>query len=122
MFNFFGFGSKPKSAPIQEEKKYPDEFERDYLWICDAREIEDKEFHEYDDVTKYSKIAIQAKDIYIENNNHNIRYSLKRRDLKDMAYKIYQENKDKSFKEKLLYYVDAKNFFKKSVPKVCPQA
>lgn len=27
-----------------------------------------------------------------------------------MAYKIYQENKDKSFKEKLLHYVDAKNF------------
>ena len=56
MFNFkFGFGSKPKSATIQEEKKYPDEFEKDYLWICDAREVEDKELHEYDDVNYYTE-------------------------------------------------------------------
>ena len=112
--------SSESNEPV-EEKKYSDEFEDAFPWIVDATEIEKKVTHEYDQVKRFSKLSKEAKEIYILNKKEleNIRFSRKRtsnegqlsrrmREFKDMAYNIYKENKDKNFKDKLLFYIDSK--------------
>lgn len=99
----------------KSEEKYDDDFEKQFIIIQDAVNLENKEDKEraYEEVKRYSKLINEAKKVLEENIKNKvddgIRYYVKMKSLKEQAYDCYKNNEDKSFKNKLLNYIDSKN-------------
>ena len=98
----------------EEEEKLKKEFEeKGYPLIQDARQVEKKDSKEYEEVKRYTNIAKEAREKYVKQGPFDIMYKRTRvlteeERIKEIAYSIYSKNGDKSFKEKLLYYIDNK--------------
>lgn len=108
--------SKKTNYSNVSEETYDEEFEKQFITIEAAINLEQKEEKEriYDGVKRYSKLFNESKKI-LEKNIKNkvddgIRYSVKLKSLKEQAYDCYKNNEDKSFKNKLLSYIDSKGF------------
>lgn len=104
---------KSEKVREAENKKKYEEFDKHYTIIKEASNLEEKEDREiiYEDVKRYSKLIKEAKKIQEANELklRNIRFSVKSRSLKDIAYDYYINNKDETFKNKLLSYIDNKD-------------